>query len=284
MISSKFFLIVLLTVTVPLFSNESDSLVTDVDDKETQLETWRLVTTGLFATGAISYSSTQFVRIWGSSERSSWHWKHDDFLDDGYAQSDEISHFVAGQRMSQLGRALCLWTGFDERTSTIIGASVSIAISLAVEIYDAFNPREGFGYSDLIFGVGGAYFDIARRKYPALERFDIRVSFEQFKHIPQNLVIAEHYKSYDNTIYWLTYQPSMDIPFDICFGYSTGRDYSQNLGPLPTRQLYLGVGISGRELMRLFYNDIPDNISGLLSWYEFTVYAKLYESRGIHYP
>ncbi|MFP4458082.1 MAG: DUF2279 domain-containing protein [Candidatus Zixiibacteriota bacterium] len=273
-------LIILILISNSIFAD--NNLPETQDSTKHDLETWRIITTSAFSAGALYYSGTRFKEAWGASDRSSWHWKTNDFQGDGFLQNDEYSHFVAGQRVTQLAGGLARWTGFNDKTSLIIGSSISFGIAVWVEILDAYNPGQGFGTSDLIFGTAGIAFEIARQKYPSVKKFDLRVSFKRFQDISPNLIVAQNALHYDNTIYWLTYQADENIPFDIGLGYSTSREPDPVHWLLPKRELYLGIGISGKELIRLFNRDISDYISGIGDWYEFTIYAKIYESEPIN--
>jgi hypothetical protein len=72
----------------------------------------RAALAGAFSVGSIYLASVKFKEVWGRSDEKKWRWKWNDWDHDGLVQSDEMSHFMAGQRGMQLARGLLLWLVF----------------------------------------------------------------------------------------------------------------------------------------------------------------------------
>ncbi len=249
------------------------AVVSAADEPDTTISRWRTALAGAFSVGSLTYASLEFNDNWGESTSPAWKWKKDDWAGDELKQNDEFSHFVAGQRVVQLGRSVALWAGFRWKQAELFGVIASGTISLWVEVKDAYNPAQGFGPVDLLFGLAGAGFELLRHR--GLERWDLRVSFKSFESLPPSLIVAENADDYDNAIYWITYQPKVDLPIDIALGYSTDRDWE----PFNVRrELYIGVGISGANLAGLF-GEIPGKIGRLVGWYEITIGVQIYEGK-----
>ena len=256
-------------------SKSSEILPANLDTfyakQETTVVLWRAALATAFSLSALTYASITFNDNWGQSTGSSWHWKTDDWNGDNLAQNDEISHFIAGQRVVQLGQSVAQWAGFRKKQAELFGVISSSIIVVWIEVKDAYNPAQGFGPIDLVFGMGGVGFEMLRTR--GLEKWDVRASFKSFKSLPPTLIVAEEGSDYDNAIYWLTYQPSEKFPVDLCFGYST---YHENFEV--GRELYAGVGISGANLGALF-GKIPGKLGSLACWYEITIGVELYRGK-----
>ncbi len=251
----------------------------EVDTTTTKIRPVRLGLASAFSVGAVAYASGEFTRVWGESSSSTWGWKTGDWNGDGLVQTDEFSHFQLGQRITEFGYGMSRWCGFRHNTSLWIGASIGLAGTFWVEIIDAYNPDQGFGVTDMVVDVAGVLFALLRKQSPFVDRFDLRVTFEDLKYIPDNLFMATDFRGYDNAIFWITYQPDKDLPFDVCLGYSSDRDYPSKV---PRRELFIGAGISGEKLIGLFDSDLARQIGTFAEWYEITLYARVY--RGPEVP
>ncbi len=243
----------------------------------TDIKPVRLGLASAFTVGSVAYASQEFTRVWGESSSSKWLWKTGDWNGDGLVQTDEFSHFQLGQRITELGYGMAQWSGFNHRTSIWIGAGIGFGATMWVEIIDAFNPDQGFGLTDAVLDLAGVIFGVMRKQNDFVNRFDLRVTFDDLNQIPDNVFMATTFAEYDNAIFWLTYKIDQDLPIDVCLGYSSDRDYP---GKVPRRELFLGAGISGEELFSLF--GIDNKIGSFAEWYEIAIYARVY--RGPEIP
>jgi len=247
----------------------------------THIHTVRLVVMGVFSTMTLGYVITDFNRIWGKPD-TSFHWKPCDWNGDFLAQNDEISHFVATQRLTQLIAAIAHWVGFSHHIALVIGATGAGVIGLYVEILDGFNAWEGFGITDLGTDASGILFELLRHKYEFWSRFDLRCSYNNFHDIPDNLIIADapDFTEYDVATYWLTYRARKDLPVDLAVGYGTTRSHHPDDKSylLPRRRIFLGVGISAGEIVGFFSKNRRNDLGKFLDWYEFTIAVEIYRS------
>jgi hypothetical protein len=69
---------------------------------------------------AISAGFREATNTWGQS-KSKFHLK-DDWKGDGLAQTDELSHFMWGYKMTQFLCSAYEWSGFSPKTSQILSA------------------------------------------------------------------------------------------------------------------------------------------------------------------
>ncbi|MCJ7578636.1 MAG: hypothetical protein MUO91_09310, partial [candidate division Zixibacteria bacterium] len=91
---------------------------------------------------AVTLGFHQAVNAWGES-KGKFHVK-DDWKGDGLAQTDELSHFMWGYKMTQFLYCVYDWAGFSPKTSQALSSSESALISTLVEYpIDAYNPKQG---------------------------------------------------------------------------------------------------------------------------------------------
>jgi hypothetical protein len=204
---------------------------------------------------AITAGFHEAINTWGQS-KSKFHIK-DDWKGDGLAQTDELSHFMWGYKMTQF---LCLayeWSGFSSKTSQILSACESSLILTLVEYpIDAYNPEQGLGVSDLIFDYLGVGLAVAEKHSSWLNDFDFKISWKKNIFTENQTVFAQTYEEFDNFIYWFTYRTKLFFPKKLlCFGlgYSATRS-----GHEPEREFYGGIGLSIPDFASLFGQKVGD--------------------------
>jgi hypothetical protein len=204
---------------------------------------------------AIIVGFHQAMNIWGES-KGRFHIK-DDWKGDGLAQTDEISHFLWGYKMTQFFYWTYAWVGFSPKTSQILSSSESALILTSVEYpIDAYNPKQGLGVSDLVFDYLGVGMAIVRKHQSWLNDFDFKISWKKNIFSVNKTPFAQTYEEYDNFIYWFTYRPKLFFPKKLlCFGFG----YSvTHLGFEPQRELYGGIGLSIPDFISLFGRKLGD--------------------------
>jgi hypothetical protein len=198
---------------------------------------------------AITLGFHQAVNTWGKT-KGRFHLK-DDWKGDGLAQTDELSHFMWGYKMTQFLYWAYDWVGFSPKASQTLSLSQSSLILTLVEYpIDAYNPEQGLGISDLIFDYLGVGLAVARKHYGWLNDFDFKISWKKNILSENKTPFAQTYEEYDNFIYWLTYRPKLFFPKKLlCFGlgYSVTHSWFE-----PQREFYGGIGLSLPDCVSLF--------------------------------
>jgi hypothetical protein len=209
---------------------------------------------------AIAVGLPQAINTWGKSE-GKFHIK-DDWNGDGLAQTDEMSHFMWGYKMTQFLYWAYEWVGFSPKTSRTLSLCESSLILTLVEYpIDAYNPKQGLGVSDLIFDYLGVGMVLAKERYSWLNDFDFKLSWKKNVLSENQTLFAQTYEEFDNFIYWLTYRTKVFFPKKfLCFGigYSStrstfepfsrqGRDQGK-----PKREFYGGIGLSIPDFTSFF--------------------------------
>ena len=214
--------------------------------------------------GAVFYGVRQAITAWGES-KGSFHFK-DDWEGDHLAQTDELSHFMWGYKMTQFLFWSYRWAGFSSKTSHLISISQTAFVLTMVEYpIDAYNPKQGLGLSDLAFdyaGIGVAYL---KRRCRGLGDFDVKISYRRDVIIGNQPVFAQTYDQFDNFIYWLTYKIGLFLPQKaLCFGFGYGVTHRQDQ---PTRHFLVGIGLSLPDFVSLFAEDLGARVRFLELFY-----------------
>jgi hypothetical protein len=199
--------------------------------------------------GTIFFGFKQAVESWGEI-KGRFHFK-DDWNGDKLAQTDELSHFMWGYRMTQFLFNAYSWAGFSPKASHAISISQTAIVLTMVEYpVDAYNPRQGLGVSDLVFDYAGIGLACMKQHYDWLDDIDFKISWKRNFFLANQPIFAQSYEEFDNFIYWLTYRSKLFLPQKIfCFGLG----YSVvHHGEESKRQLFAGVGLSLPDFASLF--------------------------------
>ena len=210
---------------------------------------------GGISAAAISAGFHEAINTWGES-KSKFHLK-DDWRGDGLAQTDEISHFLWGYKMTQFFYWAYDWVGFSPKTSRTLSLCESSLILTLVEYpIDAYNPQQGLGVSDLIFDYLGVGMAVAKKHSSWLNDFDFKISWKKNVFSENQTLFAQTYEEFDNFIYWLTYRTKLFFPKKLlCFGFG----YSATRSGLEAkREFYGGIGLSIPDFASLFGKRVGD--------------------------
>lgn len=232
--------------------------------KEGRVNYKRASLIGMVNAGAILFGFKHAIRTWGKSN-GRFHLK-DDWNGDQLAQADELSHLMWGYKMTQFLFAAYRWSGFSSKTSQVLSISQSAFILTLVEYpLDAYNPKQGFGISDLIFDYLGVGLAIMRKHQSWLEDFDFKISLKRNSFSTDHPLFAQTYEEYDNFVYWLTYRTKLVLPRKIfCFGLGYGTTHQ---GIKRQREFYWGVGVSVSDFASLFGKKLKERAKFLDLFY-----------------
>ncbi len=215
---------------------------------------------GVGNASAVFYGFKQAMTSWGKSN-GRFHIK-DDWTGDRLAQTDELSHFMWGYKMTQFFFWTYDWIGLSPKTSQLLSMVESALILTAVEYpVDAYNPKQGLGMSDLIFDYLGVGLAFAKKHQSWFRNVDFKISWKKNIFVSNHSAFAQTYEEYDNFIYWLTCRTNLFLPQKIvCFGLG----YSvTHVGNEPGREFYCGIGLSLSDFVSLFGKKLKKHIEFL---------------------
>ena len=140
---------------------------------------------------------------WGGSN-GRFHIKHD-WTGDGLAQSDEISHLVAGYHLTKAFSRVWGWSGMRPRRARTLAAVEAATLLTLVEVpLDAFNPQQGLGVEDLAFDYLGVGMGLMSLSHPG--RWDVKFSAKENPFRTQTNLFSQTSRDADNYVFWATYR------------------------------------------------------------------------------
>jgi hypothetical protein len=158
------------------------------------------------------------------------------------------------------------WVDLSSKTSQALSISQSALLLTLVEYsIDVYNPKQGFGISDLVFdylGVGLAYM---KRHNSWLEDFDFKISWKKNLFLANQLIFVQTYEEFDNFIHWFTYRTRL---FTLRKIFCLGVGYSAtHPGCKPKGEFFGGIGLSLPDFASLFGEKLRERAKFLEIFY-----------------
>lgn len=120
---------------------------------------------------------------------------------------DKFSHAYLSMAVSDGIRGAYRIAGLKPSTSSWLGAGLSVATGLMIELEDARHgndPQYGFSPGDVAADIVGASLPLVRHYYPAFERVSMKLSIWPSDARSAYKTIIDDYES---QYYWVTYDP-----------------------------------------------------------------------------
>lgn len=195
------------------------------------LSNGRLIGTSVGIGSFWSGSMIGLSQVWYSEvDKEPWH-TFDDSRN--WLQMDKAGHFYISHKITQFCRDKYVWSGVDNKTSTWIGAGISIGYQTTFEFFDAYSAEWGFSWSDVAANTLGTLSYSAQSLIWEEERIIPKFSYAPTDYAairPEVLgsTFSESLlKDYNGQTYWLSFSPATffkdsKIPKWACisFGYS----------------------------------------------------------------
>jgi len=166
------------------------------------------VSAGILAAsiGVIAYSIDD---AYYEDKRASFHLARDrdgniDWFDNRHRGMDKFGHVYTTSLFSQNIYFLSRWSGYSNRTSSIMASSLSIGILGAMEVWDAHFERWGFSPGDFTANVAGGLFPVAQHNFPVLQNFDYKMSYNFINDKSPDHGVHD----YENMTFWITLNPA----------------------------------------------------------------------------
>jgi len=233
------------------FLKPSDSLNTSRKQTVIITET-ALATTALVGLNQLWYADY---------ERSNFHTLNDN---GEWLQMDKLGHVFSSYQLGKIGADVLQWSGADQDSQLIYGATLGFTFLTAVEVFDGFSQEWGFSWGDMAANATGTGLYIGQELLWNEQRMTLKYSFHQTKYASQRPdklgagILEEALKDYNGQTYWLSvnvhsFFKTSKIPkwANVAFGYGadgmlSGHDnYIEELGISQDRkrQFYLSLDV-----------------------------------------
>lgn len=233
------------------FLKPSDSLNTSRKQTVIIAET-ALATTALVGLNQLWYADY---------ERSNFHTLNDN---DEWLQMDKLGHVFSSYQLGKIGADVLQWSGADQDSQLIYGATLGFTFLTAVEVFDGFSQEWGFSWGDMAANATGTGLYVGQELLWNEQRMTLKYSFHQTKYASQRPdklgagILEEALKDYNGQTYWLSvnvhsFFKTSKIPkwANVAFGYGaagmlSGHDnYIEELGISQDRkrQFYLSLDV-----------------------------------------
>ncbi|MEJ2544969.1 MAG: DUF2279 domain-containing protein [Calditrichaceae bacterium] len=163
------------------------------------------------------------------------------WFDNYHRAMDKFGHVFSTSLFSQNIYFLSRWSGYSNKTSSILGSSISIGLLGAMEVWDAHFESWGFSVGDFISNVAGGMYPVLQYNYKPLQNIDYKMSYNFLKEKSSDHGIHD----YEHMTFWLTVNPRgfsdskyfQWFPNWINFAAGIGLDSYQN----QKQEFYIGL-------------------------------------------
>jgi len=194
-------------------------------------------------------------------ERSNFHTLNDN---GEWLQMDKLGHVFSSYQLGKIGADVLQWSGADQDSQLIYGATLGFTFLTAVEVFDGFSQEWGFSWGDMAANATGTGLYVGQELLWNEQRMTLKYSFHQTKYASQRPdklgagILEEALKDYNGQTYWLSvnvhsFFKTSKIPkwANVAFGYGadgmlSGHDnYIEELGISQDRkrQFYLSLDV-----------------------------------------
>ncbi len=125
------------------------------------------------------------------------------WFDNRHRAMDKFGHVFSTSLFSQNIYFLSHWSGYGNKTSTVLASSISIGLLGVMEVWDAHFESWGFSVGDFISNVAGGIYPVLQYNFRPLRNIDYKMSYNFINDRSPNHGIHD----YENMTFWLTINP-----------------------------------------------------------------------------
>ena len=189
------------------------------------------------------------------------------FINDNaeWLQMDKVGHVFSAYHLGSLGANAMKWTGANQQSQLLYGATLGLAFLTTVEVFDGYSANWGASLGDVVANVSGTALYVSQELLWKEQRIVPKFSFHTTPYAkarPEVLgssLQEQILKDYNGQTYWLSFNihsfaPKSKVPkwLNVAIGYGaegmiTGDDAFVNTIFLPEskryRQFYLSLDV-----------------------------------------
>jgi len=127
-----------------------------------------------------------------------------------WLQMDKLGHAYASYQLGKIGASVLHWSGANQKSQLIYGATLGLGFLTAVEVLDGFSEEWGFSWSDMAANAAGTALYVGQELLWKEQRVLMKYSFHQTRFAsqrPEKLgegLFEEMLKDYNGQTYWLS--------------------------------------------------------------------------------
>ncbi|MFQ5585119.1 MAG: DUF2279 domain-containing protein [Calditrichia bacterium] len=125
------------------------------------------------------------------------------YFDNYHREMDKFGHLWSTSMFSQNFYFLARWSGFNHKSSAIIGAGGAFLIMTGMEVFDGHYESWGFSVGDFVANTFGAIFPVIQFGSPFLQNFDYKMSYNFLNDVSPQAGIHD----YENMTFWFSVNP-----------------------------------------------------------------------------
>jgi hypothetical protein len=148
-----------------------------------------------------------------------------------WMQMDKAGHLYTANKLSHQFFDIYRWSGFQNKSAAVIGASLGLSFQTTLEIMDGYSSEWGFSWSDMAANTIGSLSFLSQQLIWGDEKIVLKFSVHKTPYATIRPSVlgkstSEHFlKDYNGQTYWLSYSPHdfiQKVPKWLClsFGYS----------------------------------------------------------------
>ena len=168
----------------------------------------RAAISGSLLLGSVSVIGLTIDEAYYQDKRVKFHFAKDTkgnltWFDNRHRALDKFGHVFSTSLFSQNIYFLSRWSGYSNKTSSILASGISIGLLGIMEVWDAHFESWGFSIGDFISNIAGGIYPAAQYNYPFLQSIDYKMSYNFLaKKSPEHGI-----HDYEHMTFWLTMNP-----------------------------------------------------------------------------
>jgi hypothetical protein len=202
-------LIILLVLSLNhLIIGQDFKIYQSLDNDSLQFNTSRATISGGLLLSSVAVIALTIDEAYYQDNRVKFHFTKDSdgnltWFDNRHRAMDKFGHVFSTSLFSENIYFLSRWSGYSNKTSTLLASSISIGLLGAMEVWDAHFESWGFSIGDFISNVAGGIYPILQYNYRPLQNIDYKMSYNFFKEKSPDHGIHD----YEHMTFWLTVNP-----------------------------------------------------------------------------
>ncbi|MEJ2053710.1 MAG: DUF2279 domain-containing protein [Calditrichaceae bacterium] len=200
-------LFILLLIQCRLYAQNPD-IYKQLQSDSLNFNAKRAFISGGLLAGSIGIIAFSIDEAYYQDRRVKFHFTKDadgnlTWFDNYHRGIDKFGHIFSTSLFSQNIYFLSRWSGYSNKTSSILASSLSISLLGGMEVWDAHFESWGFSIGDFIANMAGGLYPVAQYNYSFLQNIDYKMSYNFLNERSPDHSVHD----YENMTFWLSFNP-----------------------------------------------------------------------------